>query len=246
MLVNARDLHTFLESRQEFTHWVRHRLGKYGFLEEEDYLITLSNRVGDGIGKPRTDYLLSLDTAKEISMLEQNNKGRVIRKYFIECERRLRMAHGALNGEMAEKLKQHAKWLSIRERNARSRQAQVLKSAAEFFKTILSDEYMLAIASEITALITGKRLVDPPEAERFYTIGEIGELCGISTGLVEQIVNELRLKTDEYGMLITSEISESANSKQETTFQYRLKAVGKIRDFIAAMKLKITSDDLPL
>jgi phage anti-repressor protein len=170
ILVNARDLHAFLESRQEFTHWVRHRLGKYGFLEDEDYLITLSNRVGDGIGKPRTDYFLTMDTSKEIAMMERSKKGRIIRKYFIECERRLRMAGGVINAEVAEKLRQQAKWLAIRERNSRSRQAQLLKSTAEFFKAILSDMVMQAIVSEITVLLAGKRLVDLPETDEYENL----------------------------------------------------------------------------
>jgi phage anti-repressor protein len=243
MLVNARDLHAFLESRQEFTHWIRHRLGKYEFLEDEDYLIKLSNRVGDGIGKPRTDYFLTMDTSKEIAMMEANKKGRIIRKYFIECERRLRMTGGIFNAEAAEKLRQQAKWLTIRDRNARSRQAQILKSAAEFFKAILSEAVMQAIASEITVLLTGKRLVDLPEAEGLYSIAEIGEQCGISASSVEQIVNELRLRTDEYGMLV---LGESPDGKQMTTFQFRQKAMNKIREFLDALKLKSPSKDLPL
>jgi phage anti-repressor protein len=177
ILVNARDLHAFLESGQEFAHWVRHRLDKYKFSEGEDYLIVLSNRLNESIdsenrGKPRTDYLLSLDTAKEIAMVERNERGRQVRKYFIECERRLRTAGSTAGMEAAEKLKQKARRLEIMERNARSRQARILKSAAEFFKAVLSDVSMRAIAAEITVLVTGKCLVEPYEAEGEFPNGE--------------------------------------------------------------------------
>ena len=170
-LVNARELHAFLESKQEFANWVKARLEKYGFISGEDYLIILSNRDGDGVGKPKTEYLLTIDTAKEISMVENNVKGRQVRKYFIECERRLKAASGAISACDAEKLKQQAKRLEIMDRNSRNRQAHILKSVAEFFKHILSDISMQAIASEVTVLVSGERLVDAPEVEKLYSAG---------------------------------------------------------------------------
>jgi phage anti-repressor protein len=243
-LVNARDLHKFLECGRQFANWIKDRIERYNFMESEDF--TSFNKIvkrGSGGGTTRIEYFLSLDMAKEISMLENNDRGRMVRKYFIECEKRLRTAGGAINAEMAERLRQQEKWLAIMDRNARSRQAQILKSAAQFFKAFLSDVAMQSIISEITALIAGKRLVDLPEAEGLYSIAEIGEQCGISTSSVEQIVNELRLRTDEYGMLV---LSESPDGKQLTTFQFRQKAADKIREFLDALKLKSPSKDLPL
>jgi anti-repressor protein len=84
--VSARDLHSFLESKQEFTTWVKARLQKYGFIEGTDFLINLSKSQG----RPVTDYVLSLDTAKELAMVEANTKGQQARRYFIEAERALR------------------------------------------------------------------------------------------------------------------------------------------------------------
>jgi phage anti-repressor protein len=250
ILVNARDLHTFLESGQEFAHWIRHRLGKYGFLEGEDYLITLSNKDSEGLdsprrlGKPRTDYLLSFDTAKEIAMLENNDRGRRIRRYFIECERRLRTAGGVINIENAEKLKQRAKRLDIMERNARSRQACILKSAAEFFRAILSDSSMRAIVAEIAALITGKRLVDPPEAEKLYSAAEIGEMYGMNTGTIERIVSLLGLKTDEYGMFLLTEDLE--NTDQELVFYYKREVMDRIQEFLCPADCTREHKEAPL
>jgi anti-repressor protein len=123
-------------------------------------------------GRPLLEYLLSLDTAKEIAMLENNEKGRWVRRYFIECEKRLRRTGSAASIEASEKMRQQAKRLEIMERNSRSRQARILESAAEFFKAVLSDISMKAIVAEITVLVTGKCLVEPSEAESAFPGGE--------------------------------------------------------------------------
>ena len=187
----------FLESRQDFSHWIKARIEKYDFISNEDYSIILSNRDGDRVGKPKMEYLLTVDTAKEISMVENNPRGRQVRRYFIECEKRLKAVSGAIGARDAEKLRQQAKRLEIMDRNSRNRQAQILKSVAEFFKEILSDTSMQAIASEVTALISGDRLVEAPEVEKLFSAGEIGKMCGISGNMVGRIANEHGLKVDD-------------------------------------------------
>jgi phage anti-repressor protein len=86
--VNARELWEALESKQEFANWIKDRVEKYGFTEGGDYLIILSNN--NERGRPKQEYVLTLDVAKEIAMVENNDKGRMIRRYFIEAEKRYR------------------------------------------------------------------------------------------------------------------------------------------------------------
>ncbi|MBO1583007.1 antA/AntB antirepressor family protein [Bacillus sp. XF8] len=85
--VNARELHENLMSKQKFADWIKKRIDNYGFVENEDFFITLGKSSG---GRPTTDYILTLDTAKEVSMVENNEMGRAIRKYFIKVEKRHR------------------------------------------------------------------------------------------------------------------------------------------------------------
>ncbi|WP_339053106.1 antA/AntB antirepressor family protein [Arsenophonus endosymbiont of Crataerina pallida] len=85
--VNARDLHAFLESKQEFANWIKDRIQQYGFIEHQDFLINLSKTPNGG--RPAKEYHISLDMAKELSMVERNEKGKQARQYFIECERRI-------------------------------------------------------------------------------------------------------------------------------------------------------------
>ncbi|STN84464.1 antA/AntB antirepressor family protein [Escherichia coli] len=92
LLVNARDLHEFLEVRRDFSTWIKNRITEYGFAVDVDYILVHQNRGIKGRGGDRRskDYHLTLDTAKETAMVERNEKGRQIRRYFIECEKKLR------------------------------------------------------------------------------------------------------------------------------------------------------------
>ncbi|EOK7159106.1 antA/AntB antirepressor family protein [Escherichia coli] len=92
LLVNARDLHSFLGVGRMFAHWVKERIAEYGFVESLDYILICQNGQTKGRGgdRRRKDYHLTLDTAKELAMVERNEKGRQIRRYFIECEKKLR------------------------------------------------------------------------------------------------------------------------------------------------------------
>ncbi|EDS2237533.1 phage antirepressor Ant [Salmonella enterica] len=90
LLCDARKLHDFLEIGKRFASWITERLTEYKFVENQDYVIISQNREKIGRGRPATDYHLTLDTAKELAMVERNEKGRQIRRYFIECEKRLR------------------------------------------------------------------------------------------------------------------------------------------------------------
>lgn len=88
-LCNARDLHAFLQVGKDFSNWIKDRLEAYGFIEGEDYSPNLANRSGGTAGKRRTDYHLTLDTAKELAMVENNEQGRMARRYFIALEKEL-------------------------------------------------------------------------------------------------------------------------------------------------------------
>lgn len=83
-LCNARELHSFVESKQDYSNWIRNRINDYGFIQDDDYII-VTERTN---GRPRKEYHITLDMGKELAMVERNEKGRQIRKYFIECERR--------------------------------------------------------------------------------------------------------------------------------------------------------------
>lgn len=86
--VNARDLHAFLEVGKDFSNWIKDRIEQYSFVQDQDYLLAEIGEQHPTGMKYRKDYFISIDMAKELSMVERNEKGKQARAYFIECERR--------------------------------------------------------------------------------------------------------------------------------------------------------------
>ncbi|EDD2490216.1 phage antirepressor Ant [Campylobacter coli] len=83
---NAREIFQFLNSEQEYSNWIKNRISHYNFIENQDYIIEIVYTKG----RPRKEYYVTLDMAKELCMVENNEKGRQARRYFIECEKRLK------------------------------------------------------------------------------------------------------------------------------------------------------------
>lgn len=87
-LVSARDLHEFLEVKKDFSDWIKTYINniEYGFEEGFDYTIFKGNST-ESMPRPRIEYILKIDMAKELAMMSKVEKGRQARKYFIECEK---------------------------------------------------------------------------------------------------------------------------------------------------------------
>ncbi|EKA1297523.1 antA/AntB antirepressor family protein [Campylobacter coli] len=83
---NAREIFQFLNSLQDYSNWIKNRISHYNFIENQDYIIEIVYTKG----RPRKEYYVTLDMAKELCMVENNEKGRQARRYFIECEKRLK------------------------------------------------------------------------------------------------------------------------------------------------------------
>ena len=73
--VNARNLHEFLEVGRDFSNWFKDRVEKYGFEEGEDFSPILANST-ESTGRQKKEYIIKMDMAKELAMVENNEKGR--------------------------------------------------------------------------------------------------------------------------------------------------------------------------
>ncbi len=97
--VNARELHHWLGVGKFFANWIKDRIEKYDFVENLDYFITIAD-FGNGLNAQKTgkivdaktgkvvakEYVLSVDMAKELAMVENSEIGKKVRKYFIRVE----------------------------------------------------------------------------------------------------------------------------------------------------------------
>ena len=206
--VNARELHAFLESKQEFTNWIKNRIDEYGFVECSDFLIILSKSTG---GRPRTDYFLSLDMAKELAMVERNEKGKQARQYFIECEKKLR--------ETVQP--QPARVIGATEDKLNT---IILALQHTSLSDVAKETYIITSAETLTGVCIGYR----PKVEQVtYSAKEIGDMLGISANRIGRIANAHGLKTEEYGSYYLNKSQHS--DKQVEHFRYFENAIEKFK-----------------
>ena len=135
--VNARELHQFLESKQDFSNWIKNRIEKYDFVENQDYC-SFNKIIEREIGATsRIEYALSVDMAKELSMVENNEKGRLARKYFIECEKIAR--EGMLASyQIEDPIKRAERWIEEQKvRKALEAKNQEMQPKAQYFDELV-------------------------------------------------------------------------------------------------------------
>jgi phage anti-repressor protein len=99
LLIDARLLHQQLQVSTKFATWITRRIEEFGFEEGKDFFPILgkTNRfpfLGSKIGgQNKVEYNLTLDMAKELAMIERNEVGRRVRRYFIAVENEMRDAY---------------------------------------------------------------------------------------------------------------------------------------------------------
>lgn len=100
--VNARDLYKMLEVKAEFSHWIKRRITQCKFEENFDYQVYVKKDDNLKGGRPTTEYIISVDMTKHLGMMERNEKGHEIRKYFIEQEQIARQLKDGLQSQIAK------------------------------------------------------------------------------------------------------------------------------------------------
>lgn len=100
--VDARDLHAVLQLSSAFTDWLAYQIQSLELIENTDFFNF--SEVSEKPGRPRLEYLLTLDCAKHIAMASRSERGRMVRQYFIEVEKRMRAMAKPLQAQMSANL----------------------------------------------------------------------------------------------------------------------------------------------
>ena len=113
--VNARELHEKLGNKKQFANWIQLRIEQYGFVENQDFRVFNQKVKNSNGGRSRKEYALSLDMAKELCMIENNEQGRLFRKYFIEVEKaaRAKYEQEKLDKKASDSFDIKLKWLNF-------------------------------------------------------------------------------------------------------------------------------------
>lgn len=199
-VVYGTELHTALDVRTPYRMWVERRLEECEAGENEDFEAA---QICSPSGQSMKEHIIKLDTAKEMAMLERNDKGKQVRRYFIQVEKKYRKG-------IPQKQSTNDRF-HIMEMNARSRMAQTyLKLAAV---DTLSTTYKSILVAKASEVLVGEPLLPLPKSDRrVYSAKEIGKLFQISANKVGRIANQHNLKTEEYGEYRRS---KSENSVKE-------------------------------
>ena len=202
-------------SKQDFSTWIKNRISEYDFVENQDF-ITAPQKYGTANGgyATRNEYFISLDMAKELSMVESNDKGKQARKYFIECEKKLREVVKPQPvraiGDTEDKLN-----------------TIILALQHTSLSDIAKETYIITSAETLTGVSIDYR---PRIEQTTYSATEIGDILGVTANRIGRIANAYGLKTEEYGLYY---LNKSQNSdRQVEHFRYFEKAIDKFKSIL--------------
>ena len=195
--VSARDLHKFLEITERFSSWFE-RMLQYGFVENIDYqgcefFNTLANQT-------LTDYALTLDCAKEISMIQRSKKGKEAREYFIECEKQLRSGKFSLPTTYKEALQSLLIEVEAKERLQAQNELQAKELEKQAPKVAYYDE---VLTSQST-----------------YNANQIAKELGMSAVTLNKKLHELKVQYKQGGQWLLYYPHQNKGYTKTVTYTY--------------------------
>jgi len=178
--VNARDIHNYLEVKTKFSMWIQRAISKYDFKENVDYLLAIPKN-GNGGKFENIEYIVTLDMAKELAMLENNEKGKEIRKYFIKVEK-----------EYFDSLSKNSNELNF----YKEKYFEALERENDLLRDMLYSNSILSMQPAISGTKFSKEEVETINElhEKRYSIRQIASVIGRSSSGVQNFISRTRRK----------------------------------------------------
>ena len=220
--VNARDLHAFIESKQQFADWIKARIDQYGFVEGADFTV---HKFMNGRAT-QTDYHISIDMAKELSMVERNAKGKQARQYFIECEK---VAIGS-----SKTSKRIAKDSGAMDSFRLARAAEInMKTAERIFAHLpnLGGNAKQCILANLINPVMGAEVISLPKVDQHLRLpSEFAGELGVSANMIGRIANQHGLKTPEHGEVRLNKAA--GHDRHVESFYYNERGIKAIAEIV--------------
>lgn len=249
--VSARELHQFLEVGRDFSNWIKDRISKYGFIEGEDFYkayftkdgveiqLAKSGELGD-LKSYRIEYVITLDMAKQLSMVENNEKGNLARRYFIECEKQLKELRA--NKKELRELSENEIKIKLMEA-----EAKLLAEKRLTLEMVTNQVHKEILFSKFYS--DEKHLLPLPEVgEKSYSATELSTMIqkkyglNLSANKIGRIANENGLKTSENGIFLYDKSKYS--EKTVESFKYYERCMDKIVSLFKKEIKKSKSDSI--
>ena len=181
--VNARDIHEYLEVKTRFNDWIKRAIERYDFRENIDY--SKMSILQNGNPNPIIDYIVTLDMAKELAMLENNEKGKEIRKYFIKVEK-----------EYFDSLSKNSNELNF----YKEKYFEALERENDLLRDMLYSNSILSMQPAISGTKFSKEEVETINElhEKRYSIRQIASVIGRSSSGVQNFISRTRRKEQKW------------------------------------------------
>jgi phage anti-repressor protein len=178
--VSARELHEFLEIGTVYAAWINERIEQYGFVEGKDYVVFSPEGKNPRGGRPLKEHAISLDMAKELAMVERNEKGKQARQYFIECERQAKERPAAKAPSALEPVKEFKALFGL------AKLIGLDKNAA----AISANQAVTHLTGTNLLSLLGQTHLEQPEQTQYFTPTELGERIKLSGRKVNMLLAE--------------------------------------------------------
>ena len=180
--VSAREVHKFLEIGTRFDKWFI-RMCEYGFNENDDFIRVAQKCPTLGGTQTIIDYAITLDMAKELSMIQRSEKGKQARQYFIQCEKFIQ------DSKLTEEFKYYRKTGKIARKDLTDTIKEKLQPSNQFVYGNYTELGYLKVFGKKTKELKQERNLKPKDNLRnHFTPEELKEVLKVEEEIKSLII----------------------------------------------------------